>query len=112
MSVTYAGSIVNTFDLTSFFYGCALPVPTGILAVPATCKITIRGYVDNAATISVGEQTFSFTIQPGQLSSQMSKAVVDAKFKGLKRVTFTTDSLLSAGLIDSVSYSINKWTGF
>ncbi|KAH4171472.1 hypothetical protein HBI55_052580, partial [Parastagonospora nodorum] len=112
MSVTYAGSVVNTFDLTSFFYGCALPIPLGFVAVPTTCKITIKGYTDDAATISVGEQTFSFTTKVGQTSAQMSKALVDAKFKGLKRVTFTTDTPLAAGVIDSVSYSINKWTGF
>ncbi|KAF1912824.1 hypothetical protein BDU57DRAFT_457191, partial [Ampelomyces quisqualis] len=107
MTVNYPDSTVDSFDLTSFYYGCAVGTQTSVLGVPTSCSISIKGYSDDAGTKLVAEQSFSFTTGVLQLSAQMVKATVDPKFKGLKRVNFSvSNDLLTTGLIDSVNYKV------
>ncbi|KAL5113988.1 hypothetical protein ACEQ8H_008135 [Pleosporales sp. CAS-2024a] len=111
IQAAYADSTVSAFDLDSFYFGCVLPVPPlAILALPSSCTITVRAYSDDAATKQAGStQVLKFAIQPGQTSSEMSKATVN--FKGVKTVKFSVDGLV-AGLIDTVSYTVYGGRGY
>lgn len=109
MSVNYADSAIDHFDLKSFYYGCAVGTQLTVIGVPTSCKITITGYSDIAATQKVAEQTFEFKTGNGllQTNAQMIKATVSPSFKNLKQVNFAvTSSLLVTGLIDSVGYTV------
>lgn len=107
MTVNYPDSTIDHFDLNSFYYGCALSTQASVAGVPVSCTISIKGYSDDAGKQLVAEQSFWFSVGLLQLSTQMVKANVDAKFKGLKRVNFfVTNDLTTAALIDTVSYKV------
>ncbi|KAF2818889.1 hypothetical protein CC86DRAFT_151947 [Ophiobolus disseminans] len=107
MTVTYADSTIDRFDLHSFFYGCALGTQVSVLGVPQSCTISIKGYKDELARELVAEQSFSFTVAALQTNAQMVKASVSSKFKDLKRVNFfVSNDITTAALIDTVSYKV------
>jgi hypothetical protein len=69
--------------------------------------VTIKGYKDDLAKELVAEQKFGFATKLLQTTAQMVKADVDWRFKGLKRVEFfVSNDALTAGLIDTVSYTV------
>jgi hypothetical protein len=119
MRTNYADSNIDHFDLKYFYYGCTVAAQVSVVGVPKSCTITIKGYTDDNRSNLVASQSFTYT--PGgsglvsgllggmglSTSSQMTKAVVDPKFKGLKRVDFSVSNpTLTAGLIDSVGYTV------
>jgi hypothetical protein len=100
MLADYADSHTITFDLHSFWYGCAGPTLQGAVGLPTTCTITVRGY--NVEGSIVGIQTFNYN--PTGLEQQMVQGILSAKFTGLKTVKFSTSAIL-VGLLDSVEYT-------
>jgi len=120
MRSNYRDSNIDHFDLGYFYYGCTLAAQVSVVGVPKSCTITIKGYADDNGSNLVAQQSFSFNpsgsggLLGGLLggtglktSAQMSKAIVDLKFKNLKRVDFSvSDPLLTAALIDTVGYTV------
>jgi hypothetical protein len=105
MMTNYQDSTIDHLDLKSFYYGCALGAQASVAGVPLACTVSIKGYADDKGTKLVAQQSFGF--KPSGTSAQMVKAIVDTKFKGLKRVDFfVSNDLLTAGLIDTVSYTV------
>lgn len=107
MTVNYADSTVDHFDLKSFYYGCALASQASVAGVPLSCTIMVRGYSDDNGENLVATQNFDYKVGFLQLQSQMQKAVLGNGFKGVKKVEFdVSDELTTAGLIDTVSYTV------
>lgn len=105
MMTNYQDSIVGRLDLYSFFYGCALGLQVSLLGVLIACTISIKGYWNDEGNNLVAKQ--SFKLKPSGASTQMVKAYVDARFKGLKRVDFfVSNDAVVAALIDSVEYKV------
>lgn len=121
MTVNYAESTIDSFDLTSFFYGCTVAAQVSVVGLPRTCTITIKGYFNDAATQLAGTHTFTYTAPVNglgvALGGQMQKAVVSSSFKKVKRVNFSvTTPLVTAALVDTVAYTVYgkpgiTWTG-
>lgn len=107
MTVNYADSTVDHFDLKSFYYGCALGSEESVAGVPSPCTITVRGYSDDDGEDLVATQSFDYKVGTLQLQSQMQKAVLGNGFKGVKKVEFDVSAeLITAGLINTVSYTV------
>jgi hypothetical protein len=107
MTVNYADSTVDHFDLKSFYYGCALGSEASVAGVPLPCMITVRGYSDYNGEDLVATQNFDYKVGFLQLQTQMQKAVLSSGFKGVKKVEFdVSDELITAGLIDTVFYTV------
>jgi len=107
MTVNYADSTVDHFDLKSFYYGCALGSEASVAGVPLPCTITVRGYSDYNGEDLVATQNFDYKVGFLQLQTQMQKAVLGSGFKGVKKVEFdVSDELITAGLIDTVFYTV------
>ena len=107
MTVNYADSTVDHFSLKSFYYGCSSATQVSIAAKPLSCTISIKGYADDKATQLLASQSFDFEVALLQTNAQQLKANVDWRFKNLKRVEFfVSDDVVTAGLIDTVSYTV------
>jgi hypothetical protein len=120
MRTNYRDSNIDHFDLGYFYYGCTVAAQVSVVGVPKSCTITIKGYTDDNGSNLVAQQSFSYTAGSSggllggllggtglKTSAQMTKAVVDPKFKNLKRVDFSvSDPLITAALIDSVGYTV------
>ena len=105
MMTNYQDSTIEHLDLKYFYYGYALAAQASVAGVPKVCTVSVKGYADDKATKLVAQQSFAF--KPTGTSAQMIKASVSDKFKGFKRVDFfISDDLLTAGLIDTVSYTV------
>lgn len=81
MTVNYADSTIDHFDLSSFYYACVYATEASIAAKPQSCTLTIRGYKDDAAKQLVAEQSFDFNVGVFQTNAQMSKADVSIAFR-------------------------------
>lgn len=118
MTTEYQDSTIDHLDLDSFYYGCVLSTKVSLFGKPKACTVSIEGYADGEGKKLVEKQSFEFK-PTGGLVSEMMKAKVNAKFKGLKRVDFFVDGLLTAALIDTVNYTVysekkheeRRWTG-
>ncbi|KAF1940030.1 hypothetical protein EJ02DRAFT_495882 [Clathrospora elynae] len=105
MMTKYKDSIIDHFDLHSFYYGCVVASQETAVALPTTCTVTITGYYDEESEIAL-QQNFIFVVG-SQTTTQMIKANVDDRFIGLKRVEFdVTNSGRTAALIDTVRYTV------
>ncbi|KAJ4367705.1 hypothetical protein N0V86_009826 [Didymella sp. IMI 355093] len=107
MTVNYADSTIDHFSLHSFYYGCSAATQASVAGVPLSCTVTIKGYADDQAQQLVASQSFDFKAGLLQTSAQQLRADVSSKFKNLKRVNFfVSNNVLTAGLIDTVSYTV------
>jgi hypothetical protein len=113
MTVNYADSTIDHFDLYSFYYACVLATEASVAAKPQSCTLTIKGYRDDAAKELVAQQSFDFNVGVLQTNAQMSRADVSIAFRGLRRVNFfVSDELFLAGLVDTVGYIVYSKTRF
>ena len=100
INAEYPGSETESFDLHSFWYGCAAPTLQGAVSVPIACTITVNGCGDNDQVVATQDVDY----EPSSLQDEMVLATLGDAFTGLKRVEFSTTPAI-VGLIDDVSYS-------
>ncbi|KAF1945090.1 hypothetical protein EJ02DRAFT_370332 [Clathrospora elynae] len=118
MTVNYADSTIDSFDLYSFYYGCTLNTQASLLGVPTSCNITVTGYADDQATNQLAKKTFNFDVGTAQTNAQMQKAVLGDSFRKLKRVEFTVTNtmtiktLFTSGFIDTAKYMVYSTSMF
>ena len=101
MTTLYDDSTVGSFNLHSFFYGCASKSDD---PEPQSCDITVTGF--NSKNVQVKQQTFAFEADGTQ--QQMPQAVTEG-FDGLKFVRFELgppDNNDTAAYIDTVDYEV------
>jgi hypothetical protein len=108
MTVNYADSTIDNFDLFSFYFGCATNLANDITQIVETCLVTVTGKDKNGKVIK--KQSFAFKDEGG-LSQQQKKAVLHG-FEGLHTAEFhstassiATDLILST-YIDTVDYTV------
>jgi hypothetical protein len=108
MTVNYADSTIDHFNLESFYYGCVTGLEESITAVVVSCTVTVTGKDMDGNVINT--QSFPFTSNGG-LEQDQTKAVLSG-FTGLYSAEFTSTTgdeatdLLLATLIDTVSYTV------
>ncbi|KAF1944044.1 hypothetical protein EJ02DRAFT_452889 [Clathrospora elynae] len=59
MTINYADSTIDHFDLYNFYYGCTINQEASVVGVPTSCVITGTGYADDQATKQVAKQSFT-----------------------------------------------------
>lgn len=108
ITTRYDGSVVSTFDFSSFYFSCAAGNVKTMAPAPLACSTTVGGYKDGD---EVGSQSFSFApAEPS--SSPMMQASVGEWCKGVHTVKFETrytlglDVKVSATLLDNLSYTV------
>ncbi|ORY18544.1 hypothetical protein BCR34DRAFT_596133 [Clohesyomyces aquaticus] len=109
MTVYYADSTIEYFDLNPFYYACARGTDASIVGNPTSCTITAEGYFTSNGSDKdeAASESFSYKGKVLQLQSQMVQATLNSKFKGVKKVEFSvSNSLLVAGSVDTVSYTV------
>ena len=106
MSGTPSLSVVNdgqTFDLKSFYYGCAINTVETAVGVPTNCQITVTGW---AGSKQKGSQTFAYN-GLGGLSAPMMFGKLNSWARGLTKVEFATaDATLVGTLFDNIQYTV------
>ena len=111
ITTQYVGSVTDTFDFDSFYFGCVLATGEAVGSLPKPCTVTVVGY---KASIEVARQDFEF--DPGTLTANvdMVKAELNDKFRGIDTATFDTEggelgsveSVLVATLLDDLKYTV------
>ena len=86
MSVSYQGSTVQSFGLTSLYYGCAIIPPPGEASLPVPCSITATGYAAGSAE-PVAVQQFEFS-PAGGWTAPLALGQFETTFQGLDNVTY------------------------
>jgi hypothetical protein len=105
ITADYEGSITESFDLKSFFWGCGGATAEGVVNLPRSCQLTVTGYRGGNL---VATQPFKFT-PDNPIKAAMTKATLNKKFVKLDTVRFATTSL-DAGItvatgFDNVIYT-------
>ncbi|KAF2639666.1 hypothetical protein P280DRAFT_44758 [Massarina eburnea CBS 473.64] len=107
MTVDYADSTIDHFDLKSFYYGCAVGSEVSVVGVPLACTVTVKGYADTQKTKLTASQSFGFEVGLLQVEAQMKKASLGKGFVGVRVVEFfVSNELVTAALIDTVEYTV------
>ena len=117
LTVFYPSSTVKSFDISSFYYGCALNVGQGAAAVPNACNIAVTGYTGPDNSVSSAKQVCAQQFQYNPSTSigaqqQAFSGSLKSCFKNIQFaiVTFTPpggQSALSADLAlvrDDIKY--------
>lgn len=106
MTVNYADSTIDHFDLKSFYFACAVGAEASAAGAPLACKVTVTGKAKDGSVKA--KQSFSFA--PTGLSANQVQAVLSKDFVSLYTAEFSTDTgattTASATLIDTVSYTV------
>ena len=112
MTVRYAGSQVDSFDLKEFYYGCALATKQSLVTLPTSCSIIVQGFAQGSTTPKATKE-FKFAVKLGQMNAQMQLAELDSSFTGLERADFffksdVADTLttVTAATLDSINYVV------
>jgi hypothetical protein len=95
----------QTFDLKSFYYGCAINTVATAVGVPTNCRITVTGY---SGSKQKGSQTFIYN-GLGGLNAPMMRGKLNSWAKGLTKVEFVTaDATLIGTLFDNIQYTVHS----
>lgn len=89
LTILYLGSTIKTFDLISFYFGCALNAAQGLASVPTQCTILVAGFQNNK---EVAVATYTFSPPAGQLAVPMIQAVLPKTFVKLQNLTIIQDN--------------------
>lgn len=110
LTTVYASSMVSTFTLQGFWYGCNFVTGNQLVNAPASCDIVIAGLDAGGKLLKGASQTFQFRVSQGQLTAQMVEASVKSAFGKASTVHFqvlgvagASNSSLVANL-DTISY--------
>lgn len=90
MTVSYPGSTVKSFALTSLNYGCKADLGQGLVSPPVSCTIKATGYGAGSST-PVVNQDFDFSPAAG-LVVPMDFGRFEAGFTGLENVTYAVET--------------------
>jgi hypothetical protein len=63
LTVNYPNSIIKSFSMKSFYFGCAMNLLNGGAAVPTACIITFTGYKGSDNSVSDSQQVCSREFQ-------------------------------------------------
>ncbi|KAK5087767.1 hypothetical protein LTR05_001982 [Lithohypha guttulata] len=111
ITTQYIGSVGDTFDFKSFYYGCVSNLQESVGTAPTACKVTVTGY---KATKPVARQEFRFGPPLLSVVAGMESGVLQG-FNGIDTAVFETDTdntlLMSSGglavatLLDNLVYT-------
>ncbi|CAK4033708.1 Hypothetical predicted protein [Lecanosticta acicola] len=101
----------GSFDLYSFYYGCAVNSVEGAEGVPQQCTFNVRGYRRAADANPVAQQQFSFTPKTTAVLAQAMQATFENSFSNIQRVEVvqlesTSGEELNVILLDDVVYNL------
>ena len=106
MTVSYPGSKVKSFALTSLYYGCETDLAQSAASLPVACNITATGYKAGSST-PVAVQEFAFSPAAGE-TAPLSFGKFETAFKGLENVTYTQSPATGTEFIlDNVAGTIS-----
>ncbi|KAF2210349.1 hypothetical protein CERZMDRAFT_99413 [Cercospora zeae-maydis SCOH1-5] len=113
----FPGSQTKSFDLESFYFGCAVMLGQGAAAVPSACNIQVTGYqgrdnsVSNAKQICSRQFQYNPTTALGTVQQAFSGNIRGCKDLSFAIVTFSPEggaaatSPLLAIVLDDIKYS-------
>ena len=87
MTISYTGSKVKSFALTSTYYGCQTNLAQAAASVPQNCTITATGYKKGSSK-AVALEVFTYTVPEGALTAPLAFGKFGAAFTGLQTVTY------------------------
>ena len=87
MTISYPGSKVKSFALTSTYYGCETVSDQSVVSDPLNCTITATGYKAESSK-AVALEVFTYTVKEGELTAPMTFGTFGSAFTGLQTVTF------------------------
>lgn len=88
MTISYRGSTVQSFTLSSLYYGCLGNPAHPAASVPTPCNITATGYKTGSPD-AVTVQHFVFEpAAGGAQTAPLAFGGFEAAFEGLEHVTF------------------------
>ncbi len=85
LTTFYPSSKVKSFDLWSFYYGCALNLGQGAAAAPNACNIEVAGYTGPDNSVSDAKQVCS---QQFQYNPSTAVGVQQQAFSGALKSCF------------------------
>lgn len=101
MTISYPGSKVKSFALSSLYYGCQTDLAQAAASVPVACNITATGFKAGSSK-PVAVQVFAFSPSPG-LTAPLAFGTFEAAFQGLENVTYAqSPTTLTEFLLDNV----------
>ena len=106
LTVNYPSSVTKSFDLQSFYFGCAINLGNGAAASPTQCNIQVTGYKGSDNSVSSAQQVCSrqFQYNPstaiGAQQMAYSKAISGCVGIQFAIVTFTLPGGTSAASAD------------
>ena len=101
MTISYSGSKVKSFALSSFYYGCQTDLGQAAAEVPVACNVTATGYKAGSSK-PVAVQTFPFTPAKG-LIAPLAFGKFEAAFQGLENVTYAqSPATLTELILDTI----------
>lgn len=118
ITTNYADSNIASFQLESFYFGCAVQTATGVTALPTACTINVTGYKGNDNTVADSQQVCSqtYSYDPTTMLGVQQQAFGtfdDCAHQDLQFATISFNlpgglsaaSPLSALVIDDVKYT-------
>ena len=101
MSVLYRRSTVTSFNLTSWYYGCASIPPAGAASLPVLCSIAATGYQAGSET-PVAIARFEFEPTGGEGMKRLALGDFGSEFEGLESVTFVQSPAGTQFFVDNI----------
>ena len=87
MTISYSGSKVKSFALSSTYFGCESNSGQGLASDPLNCTITATGYKSGSSK-AVALEVFTYTVPEGVLKAPLSFGTFGPAFTGLQTVTY------------------------
>ena len=101
MTISYSGSKVKSFALSSFYYGCQTNLAQAAASVPVACNVTATGYKAGSSK-AVAVQEFAFSPAEG-LMAPLALGKLETAFQGLENVTYAqSPATLTEFLLDTI----------
>ena len=88
MTISYLGSKVKSFALTSTYFGCETVSDQSVVSDPLNCTITATGYKAGSSK-AVALEVFTYTVPEVVLMTPMKFGTFGSAFTDLQTVTFT-----------------------
>ena len=102
-----AGSKIQSFDLSSFWFGCALDTVEGLAGKATQCTIDVAGFRKGQ---EVAVASFTFTPPVTDLSVPQIQAVFSGTFIALENVTIIQDDpVLNVLVADNFKITTHSW---
>ncbi|MCJ1456784.1 hypothetical protein MMC28_007149 [Mycoblastus sanguinarius] len=103
ISAKYETSEIQSFTLTSSYYGCSTGAAETVAGLPVSSNLTATAY--NINNKQFPQQTFEY-LANGALAQQMNFVEFNPGFQNVYQVVFTASSQMVAGLLDNTEVTI------